>query len=84
MLYIGKKPEKPNVGKIIVAVSAAIAGVAALAIVAYKLYQKFVPACKKAGWDITHSEKPDAVHEWGYWDELISQFIPWAVEAKDE
>jgi len=45
MLYIGKKPEKPNVGKIIVAVSAAIAGVAALAIVAYKLYQKFVPAC---------------------------------------
>ena len=34
MLYIGKKPEKPNVGKIVVAVSAAIAGVAALAILA--------------------------------------------------
>ena len=45
MLYIGKKPEKPNAGKIIVAVSAAIAGVAALAILAYKLYQKFAPAC---------------------------------------
>ena len=45
MLYIGKKPEKPNVGKIIVAVSAAVAGIAALAILAYKLYQKFAPAC---------------------------------------
>ena len=45
MLYIGKKPENPNVGKIILAVSAAIAGIAALAIVAYKLYQKYVPAC---------------------------------------
>ena len=45
MLYIGKKPEKPNVGKIILAVSAAIAGVAALTVLAYKLYQKYVPAC---------------------------------------
>ena len=45
MLYIGKKPEKTNVGKIIVAISAAVAGVAALAIVAYKLYERFAPAC---------------------------------------
>lgn len=45
MLYIGKKPEKPNAGKIIVAISAAVAGIAALAILAYKLYQKFAPAC---------------------------------------
>ena len=37
MLYIGKKPEKPHVGKIILAVTAAVAG--------YKLYQRLVPAC---------------------------------------
>ena len=37
MLYIGKKPEKPHVGKIILAVTAAVAGIAALAIAAYKL-----------------------------------------------
>ncbi|MBQ4150808.1 MAG: hypothetical protein IJC81_03270 [Clostridia bacterium] len=46
MLYIGKKPEpKHNVGKIVLTISAAIAGIAALAILAYKLYQKFVPGC---------------------------------------
>ena len=45
MLYIGKKPEKPNVGKIVLTVSLAIAGIAALAIAAYKLYQRLVPAC---------------------------------------
>ena len=45
MLYIGKKPEKPNVGKIVFMISAAVAAVAALAVLAYKLYQKYVPAC---------------------------------------
>lgn len=45
MLYIGKKPEKPSVGKIVLAVSAAIAGISALAILAYTLYQRFVPTC---------------------------------------
>ena len=45
MLYIGKKPEKPNIGKIILTVTAAVAGIAALAIAAYKLYQRLVPAC---------------------------------------
>ena len=45
MLYIGKKPEKPHVGKIILAVTAAVAGIAALAIAAYKLYQRLVHAC---------------------------------------
>lgn len=45
MLYIGKKPEKPSIGKIILTVTAAVAGIAALAIAAYKLYQRLVPAC---------------------------------------
>ena len=45
MLYIGKKPERPNVGKIVFMISAAVAAVAALAVLAYKLYQKYVPAC---------------------------------------
>ena len=49
----------------------------------FDAHKKFVPACKEAGWDIVHSEKPGAIHEWGYWDELISQFIPWATEEEE-
>lgn len=45
MLFIGKKPEKPNVAKIALTVSAVILGVAALVFAAYKLYKKLVPAC---------------------------------------
>lgn len=47
----------------------------------YGQHQKFVPALKKNGWDVTSYEKPDAVHEWGFWDEEISKFIPWAMNA---
>jgi len=39
-----------------------------------------VPALKEYGWDVTHYEKPGAVHEWGFWDEEIKKFIPWAIE----
>lgn len=41
----------------------------------YAQHQAFVPALKEAGWDVTHYEKPDAVHEWGFWDEQIKRFI---------
>ena len=43
----------------------------------YHQHQKFVPAAKKAGWDVTTYEEPDATHEWGFWDREISKFIPW-------
>ncbi|MBQ9428267.1 MAG: hypothetical protein IJU41_01840 [Clostridia bacterium] len=46
MLYIGKKPQKTtNPWTVVLVVLSAIAGVAALTVVAYKLYQRFVPAC---------------------------------------
>ena len=41
----------------------------------YDQHKTFVPALKKNGWDVTAYEKPDAVHEWGFWDEQIRTFI---------
>ncbi len=38
-------------------------------------HNKFVPAARKAGWDVTAHEEPDAVHEWGFWDREIAKFI---------
>jgi len=46
----------------------------------YHQHQKVVPLLKQNGWDVTHYEKPDAVHEWGFWDEEIKKFIPWMLE----
>ncbi|MCH5287242.1 MAG: esterase family protein [Christensenellaceae bacterium] len=43
----------------------------------YHQHQKFVPAAKKAGWDVTSYEEPDVGHEWAFWDREISKFIPW-------
>ena len=43
----------------------------------YGQHQKFVPALKESGWDVTSYEEPDAVHEWGFWDREIAKFIPW-------
>ena len=45
MIFIGKKPEKPSILKISLAVTGIILGVAAVLFAAYKLYKKFVPAC---------------------------------------
>ena len=41
----------------------------------YGQHKKFIPAAKKAGWDVTHWEEPDATHEWGFWDQEIRKFI---------
>lgn len=41
----------------------------------YGQHQRFIPALKKAGWDVTHYEEPDTVHEWGFWDQEIRKFI---------
>ena len=46
----------------------------------YGQHQKFIPALKKAGWDVTHYEEPDAVHEWGFWDREIRKFIAFCFE----
>ena len=48
----------------------------------YDAHLKAVPALKENGWDVTHFEKPDAIHEWGFWDEMIAAFIPWALSKK--
>lgn len=47
----------------------------------YGSHGKFVSALKQSGWDVTAYEKPGAAHEWGFWDEEISKFIPWALES---
>ena len=41
----------------------------------YGQHKKFIPALKKAGWDVTSYEEPDATHEWGFWDREIRKFI---------
>ncbi len=46
----------------------------------YGQHQKFVPAAKKAGWDVTAYEEPDATHEWGFWDREIRKFIAFCFE----
>jgi S-formylglutathione hydrolase FrmB len=46
----------------------------------YGHHQKFIPALKKAGWNVTHYEEPDAVHEWGFWDREIRKFIEFCFE----
>ncbi len=43
----------------------------------YDQHQKFVPALKKAGWDVTRCDEPGATHEWGFWDREIAKFLPW-------
>ncbi len=43
----------------------------------YGQHQKFVPALKKAGWDVTRCDEPGATHEWGFWDREIAKFLPW-------
>ncbi len=49
----------------------------------YHQHQKFVPAARALGWDVTHAEKPGATHEWGFWDEQIARFIPWMLGAEE-
>ena len=41
----------------------------------YDQHQRFVPALRENGWDVTSFEKPRATHEWGFWDEEIKTFI---------
>ena len=38
-------------------------------------HKAFVPALRKNGWDVMGHEEPDAIHEWGFWDDQIKAFI---------
>jgi len=44
-------------------------------------HKKFVPAAKKAGWDVTAWEEPDATHAWSFWDQEIRKFIAFCFEG---
>ena len=46
----------------------------------YHQHQKFVPAVRQAGWDVTAYEEPDVGHEWAFWDREIAKFIPWMLK----
>ena len=50
----------------------------------YPLHQRFVPALRKNGWDVTSYEEPDAVHEWGFWDRQIKRFIDFMYEVSSQ
>ena len=50
----------------------------------YRQHLAFVPALKANGWDVTHYEKPNAVHEWGFWDEQIKAFIDQFIAERAE
>lgn len=41
----------------------------------YHQHQAFLPQAAKFGWTVEHYEKPDATHEWGFWDEQVKVFI---------
>ncbi len=44
------------------------------------LYQdnlRMKPYLEQLGYKLTWSEKPGAVHEWGYWDEMIRTVLDW-------
>ena len=46
-------------------------------------HKAFVPELRKNGWDVMSHEEPDAVHEWGFWDEQIKAFIELIYEHTD-
>lgn len=41
----------------------------------YQQHLKFCPAAEKAGWEVSHYEKPGVGHEWGFWDEQVAVFL---------
>ena len=46
-------------------------------------HKAFAPALRKNGWEVISHEEPDAVHEWGFWDEQIKAFIE-LIYAREE
>ena len=50
----------------------------------YDHHLAFVPALRKNGWQVNAIDTPDATHEWGYWDDMIKEFIPWMLGEEEE
>ena len=50
----------------------------------YPTHLTVIPELKKNGWDVTAYEKPDAIHEWGFWDEQIKAFIDFIYKNREE
>ena len=48
----------------------------------YHMQAPFVEKARSTGWDVTYSTIPDAVHEWGLWDDQIRRTIPWMLGEK--
>lgn len=46
----------------------------------YDQHQKFIPALRESGWDVTRYDEPETVHEWGFWDREIRKFIEFMYE----
>ena len=46
-------------------------------------HKAFVPELRKNGWDVMSHEEPDAVHEWGFWDDQIKAFVE-LIYAREE
>ncbi len=49
----------------------------------FDAHKALVPALRKNGWDVMSHEEPDAVHEWGFWDDQIKAFIE-LIYAREE
>lgn len=50
----------------------------------YPAHVKFVPALKKAGWDVQSHDEPDATHCWELWDKEIEKVIPWLMDKVEQ
>ncbi len=48
----------------------------------YESHLAFIPALLENGWDVKRHDQPDAVHEWGFWDQEIRTFIEFIYDQK--
>jgi S-formylglutathione hydrolase FrmB len=46
-------------------------------------HKAFTSHLRRHGWNIMSHEEPDAIHEWGFWDEQIKAFIE-LIYAREE
>jgi S-formylglutathione hydrolase FrmB len=49
----------------------------------FDAHKAFVPALRENGWNVMGHEEPDAIHEWGFWDDQIKAFIE-LIYAREE
>lgn len=46
----------------------------------FNQHNRFVPALKESGWDVTHHELPGMNHSWTCWDGVLRDFLHWALK----